>query len=53
MFKKEVTHKATQKVTHPESISKMIHILGILTVLKASHNQHTTSNGLKTYYSIG
>ena len=29
--KKEVTHKVTQKVTHPESILKMLHILGILT----------------------
>ena len=30
-MKKEVTHKVTQKVAHPESISKMLHILGILT----------------------
>ena len=30
-LKKEVTHKVTQKMAHPQSISKMLHILGILT----------------------
>ena len=47
-----MTHKVTQKVTHPQSISKMLHIFGRLTGHTATSQLATIKSQVTGVYMI-
>ena len=51
--KKEVTHKVTQKVIHPQSISKILHIFGIVSQVTSVNRIRKNKKKNETYKEIG